>query len=704
MGKRLFCVRGNESKARSMLNNAKTKSAQSFLQKLRSNTAGNTLAMAGMALFPLAAMIGGGVDVSRIYLVQTRLQQACDAGALAGRRQMASGNWSANNNAANTAANNMFRANFDTDAYGSYDGTTGFTENAGTVTGTASVKLDMAVMQMFGYGTKTVAVECDASMAIPNTDVMFVLDTTGSMNCPDTGTSYCGNNGNVEASNARIRGLRSAVKCFYETLAKRNSDEDCGSTPAAGSENTAHLRFGFVPYSTNVNVGKLLPNDFLADNWTYQSREAQTELQNVVVDYESGTPYVYSNAFYYQGNWSNNSTIETHNNVRNSNECYSLQPEDYDEMSGNEGPKFNESSWMSGGNRITRWYTDEEGTRYDYSTSYSSWRDRCTIRLRTRTLLQRREYRQVDTPVYEQQQVFSHYDYKPVTFDVSALKAGGSSWNDSLDLPVGDQGLDTGVRWDGCIEERQTVRTTNFDPIPTAAYDLDIDLVPTTGDPATQCGPLLNEAVWGRYNGYTSNQTTATVSTANTLYRNFSYTCANEARKLQRWDNPDDFDDYLDNLDAIGSTYHDIGLIWGARLLSPTGIFASENATTANGGAIDRHLIFMTDGDTVTDSSQYTSYGVEWYDRRRTSSSSAPSSTDLTTQVNSRFLAMCSAIKNKNITLWVVSFGNGVSASSITNLQNCATSGKFYNASNSAELLNNFRTIANDISQLRLTN
>jgi len=686
-----------------MFDKAKTRSAKSFLQKLRSNTAGNTLAMAGIALFPLAAMIGGGVDVSRIYLVQTRLQQACDAGALAGRRQMAGGYWGANNNAANTAANNMFRANFDTDAYGSYDGTTAFTENAGTVTGTATVKLDMAVMQMFGYGTKSVTVVCDASMAIPSTDVMFVLDITGSMNCPDTGSNYCGNNGNVEASNARIKGLRSAVKCFYETLARRDSDEDCGSTPSSGSANTAHLRFGFVPYSTNVNVGKLLPNDFLADNWTYQSREAVTRLENVVVDYQAGTPYVYGNSFYYQGNWSSRNTVDTHYNVRNSNACNSLQPDDYDEMSGNEGSRFGQDSWTSGGNQITRWYTDESGTRYDYSTSYSSRQDRCRIRLRTRQLVERREYRQVDTPVYEQQQVFSHYDYKPVTFNVSGLKAGGSSWNNSIDLPVGNQGLDTGVTWDGCIEERQTVRTTNFNPIPTAAYDLDIDRVPTIGDPATQWGPLLNDAVWGRYDS-NGNQTTSTVASANTLNRNFSYTCANEARKLRRWDNPDDFDNYLDNLDAIGSTYHDIGLIWGARFLSPTGIFAAENATTDNGGAIDRHLIFMTDGDTVTSSSQYTSYGVEWYDRRRTSANSAPSSNDLTTQVNSRFLAMCNAIKNQNITLWVVSFGNGVSSSSITNLQNCATSGKFYNAANSAQLLDNFRTIANDISQLRLTN
>jgi len=686
-----------------MVDRNKMKTAKSFLQELRSNTAGNTLAMAGMALFPLAAMIGGGVDVSRIYLVQTRLQQACDAGALAGRRQMGSGNWTANGNAANTAANNMFKANFDTDAFGSYNGSSSFSENAGTVTGVASVKIDMAVMQMFGYGTKNVSVECDASMSIPNTDVMFVLDTTGSMNCPDSGSSYCSNNGNNEASNARIRGLRSAVKCFYETLAKRDSDEDCGSTPASGSENTAHLRFGFVPYSTNVNVGKLLPNDAIADRWTYQSREAITEPENVIVDYTPGTPYLYGSTFYYDGGWSSKSTIETHYNVRNNSACKSLQPDDYDDMSGSEGSKYGESTWTTGDEQITRWYTDIQGTRYDYSTSYSSNQDRCRIRLRTRDLVETREYRQINSPVYEQQQVFSRYDYKPVTFDVSALKAGGSSWNDSLDLPVGNEGLDTGVSWDGCIEERQTVRTSNFNPIPTAAYDLSIDRLPTTGDPATQWGPLLDDAVWGRYNSYGS-RTSGTVSTSSNLSRNFSYTCANEARKLQRWDTPADFDDYLDNLDAIGSTYHDIGLIWGARLLSPTGLFASENAASDTGGAIDRHLIFMTDGDTTTSSTQYTSYGVEWYDRRRTSSSSAPSNNDLTTQVNSRFLAMCSAIKNKNITLWVVSFGNGVSSSATTNLQNCATSGKFYSASDSAELLANFRSIASDISQLRLTN
>ena len=43
---------------------------------------GNTLAIVGAALVPLAGMIGSGVDMSRAYMAKTRLQSACDAAAL----------------------------------------------------------------------------------------------------------------------------------------------------------------------------------------------------------------------------------------------------------------------------------------------------------------------------------------------------------------------------------------------------------------------------------------------------------------------------------------------------------------------------------------------------------------------------------------------------------------------------------------------
>src|SRR3954471_5866842 len=59
-----------------------------FLVRLARDSRGNTLAIVGAALVPLAGMIGSGVDMSRAYMAKTRLQSACDAGALAGRRVM----------------------------------------------------------------------------------------------------------------------------------------------------------------------------------------------------------------------------------------------------------------------------------------------------------------------------------------------------------------------------------------------------------------------------------------------------------------------------------------------------------------------------------------------------------------------------------------------------------------------------------------
>src|SRR3546814_14018927 len=79
------------------------------------------------------------------------------------------------------AAKEMFQANFADAAYGSSALTKSFSETGGTVTGNASVVMPMTIMRIFGQTERTIAVTCTAEMRIPNTDVMFVLDTTGSM-------------------------------------------------------------------------------------------------------------------------------------------------------------------------------------------------------------------------------------------------------------------------------------------------------------------------------------------------------------------------------------------------------------------------------------------------------------------------------------------------------------------------------------------
>jgi hypothetical protein len=218
----------------------------------------------------------------------------------------------------------------------------------------------MTVMKVFGQESRTVTVTCDAEMRIPNTDVMFVLDVTGSMAQTNTGDT-----------DTKINGLKKAVKCFYEALAKIDIDNaDCGSTPSGGNSASVQLRFGFVPYATNVNVGHLLHNDWMADQWTYQSREAQYSLQNVVTGYTQGTPTVYDTDEDSSGSsWSSYSSYDDniHYGVNSKDACDDIASEQPQYVSnGAEGAPRDEDSWTSGGNLIVQWYTDQPADRYQY--------------------------------------------------------------------------------------------------------------------------------------------------------------------------------------------------------------------------------------------------------------------------------------------------------------------------------------------------
>lgn len=581
-----------------------------FLSRLRADEAGNTLAIAAAALLPLIGLVGGGVDMSRMYIVKTRLQHACDAGALAGRKAMGAGVWSYDNYAARRAAGGFFDANIQADPYGATDLTRNFTEDAGKVVGTASATVPMTLMRIFGNESQTLTVSCDAEMRLPNTDVMFVLDVTGSMGETPSGDSQ-----------TKIQSLRVAVKCFYEIVARLDSDASCTTgAPSGGTGDQVQIRFGFVPYATNVNVGRLLPTAYLADSWNYQTR------RRVGWEWGDWTAYSYSGSSYY-GSCSSPAadTAETQ-------------------------------------------YKSEKTSYYGsyYCVNYSRGR----------------------IPAWE-------YDRLPV--NVAELK-NGTAWRDSFEWPIANDGGNKTIGWDGCIEERQTVRTTSFAPIPAGANDLDIDLVPTS-DITTQWGPALPDLIHTRRGNFGDWDRSRVSSTTSNYSNASSYFCPAPARKLQSFPAASEFDTYVNSLTPSGNTYHDIGLLWGARLLSPTGIFRSENEFASEGGEIERHLIFMTDGDTVTSSRNYTAYGIPWFDRRQTTSTS---STALDEQVDLRFAAICTAVKNKNITLWVISFGS-VSSDTVTRLRNCATSGRYFHATNAATIQQTFRSIADEISQLRLT-
>ncbi len=662
--------------------------SSTLFARLARDTRGNMLALIAAMMMPLIGLIGGGVDMSRLYLTRARLQQACDAGALAGRKAMGGGAWTTGTNGSLSKANGMFAANFREGDYGSGALTNGFTESEGVVTGTANVSIPMTLMRVFGITEKSVAVTCSAKMAIPNTDVMFVLDVTGSMNCV-AGDASCSNNGNVPAPGSKINGLRSAVKCFYETLLKVNTSEVCTSNDptATTASTTAQIRIGFMPYSVNVNVGKLLPQGVLADSWAYQTR--------VPVFYTGTT-----------------TTWETYGSSIAQDDCTKY-------MANQSFYGFSPSATTLGGGTYDRvsvtFPTDGSATSGGSSGEWgwsgapdTSGSTRSCRRLRTETVSQ------VNT-----KRLLKYWTYTQAALDVSGLKkSGGSGWNNAVSLPLGSDGSGTDVNWDGCIEEAQTFRNTDgttsddWSPIPSTALDMDINLVPSAGKAGSQWGPMLEGAVWGRYEGSNarSNYTLSDVNTTADLSRVASYSCPIEASRLRVYNTSNDLETYVDSLTGIGNTYHDIGLLWGARFISPVGIFAANNAKTSSGGEIQRHIIYMTDGDARSFDTDYSAYGTAYWDRRQKTGTpdNAPTGyynddNQYNQMINARLVALCDSVKNMNITLWVISYGGGLKPATETRLRNCATSGHYFAAADNATLVSRFQSIAAAISELRLT-
>ena len=86
-----------------------TNETRGVLGRLLADQAGNVVAIMAAALIPLVGIVGGGVDMSRAYMTKARLQAACDAGALAGRRAMTNLTYPTS---AQQRATTMFNFNF----------------------------------------------------------------------------------------------------------------------------------------------------------------------------------------------------------------------------------------------------------------------------------------------------------------------------------------------------------------------------------------------------------------------------------------------------------------------------------------------------------------------------------------------------------------------------------------------------------------
>jgi Flp pilus assembly protein TadG len=690
-----------------------------FLARLRADESGNAIAIMAAAVVPVIGLVGGGVDMSRLYLAQTRLQAACDAGALMGRKVMGPGSWSDNSFKARTEAQRAFDANFAPGGFGTGTVTKSFTEASGKVTGSASVEVPMTLMKVFGQGERVLDVQCSAEMRIPNSDVMFVLDTTGSMDGAANGQAVTGSN------LAKITELKRATKCFYEILTQRNIDDvtpaQCGESadPVDSASNTSQIRFGFVNYSSNVNVGRLLPLNFMADAWQYQTRRANWvtdpdysyTLGNPGAMTQNGSPSVTG------GNWSSWSNVS--NDVTVNGTLYPRRVErtfnfSCSTISWPPSPQPNGST-TNGPNQVggtptpvypatsvtINYQTVTSDGQIEYRYNQQNNR-RCDLQRRTRTTTTTTNYTAQRPVTWIPREVFQNWTYNQYTVNIAALKdTANNSYNNSITLPIGSSGANTTIAWDGCILERQTDRTmTVWDTSDTStAKDMAINLVPNASDPTTLWGPRLAGLLYHRTDG-SNNRTLNPITTTSNFSRPSTPECPTQSKIYQVWD-PTDYKNYINSITTGGNTYHDIGMLWGARLMSPVGIFADHNAVLNDN--VQRHMIFMTDGDTNTTVDTLSAYNFPWYDRLQTSASSPPTNTQLDNLTDSRLLAICEAVKNMNIQLWVVSYGNGVSSTTEDRLENCASPNKYFPYVPGQSLTAQFKQIAGQIAALRLT-
>ena len=233
--------------------------------------------------------------------------------------------------------------------------------------------------------------------------------------------------------------------------------------------------------------------------------------------------------------------------------------------------------------------------------------------------------------------------------------------------------------------------------IPSAAYDLDINRIPNSDD--TRWKPSMVDVIYKRNAGSTSVDITDTVASTYNWLKAVDETlghwaCPAAAKRLAQWQRSD-MQTYLDGLQPIGGTYHDIGMIWGARIISTGGVFA-DGCDEYNGMPCNRHIIFMTDGAQTTYCNVLTAYGLEQNEMRTTGAGTCPSQQARHEQ---RFRMICNAAKNQNVSVWVIAFDTSLNA----NLIGCASNANQATIStNKAGLIERFREIGDQIGALRL--
>jgi Mg-chelatase subunit ChlD len=138
---------------------------------------GSVLLVVVAVLIVMLASVGLAVDLGRGYVEKVRIGRAVDAGALAAARMLRQGQVTAENEAVAVA-----RANGISEGVGDIDTDLTFGTNANgesTVLFAANRTIPTTFMRVVGF--RQMAISASGLAAVPPLDVVFVLDTSGSL-------------------------------------------------------------------------------------------------------------------------------------------------------------------------------------------------------------------------------------------------------------------------------------------------------------------------------------------------------------------------------------------------------------------------------------------------------------------------------------------------------------------------------------------
>ncbi len=210
-----------------------------YTHVLGGDTRGASALMFAFCLVPLIGFTGLAVDGGRAFWARSQLISAVDVAALAGARKFRT---ATDITIASDAAQNYFDANFTATtkqvSVVSLTRVGTITEHGVEYTVVGTIKAQTLFMRLFGFNDITMQANAKAVRSDGKMEIVLALDNTGSMGI-DSG-------GGV----SRIQALRDASASLIDGI-------------YGSAEDTDNIHIGIIPYTSQVNIGKLIDPSFV---------------------------------------------------------------------------------------------------------------------------------------------------------------------------------------------------------------------------------------------------------------------------------------------------------------------------------------------------------------------------------------------------------------------------------------------------------